>query len=444
MDYQINPFVKSATFTELTSDVLWAQNRIANRYKPLIGNPLMAEITNTNTIEVILMDSGIQRDHQEFAAANIEDLYFIPNLKDTNDETGHGTAMASLIVGSTLGADPSATLKIVKIFGATYKTSEAEILAAFDAIIAYHANSPTVTRILNMSWAIPTLDSVKTKLQILSDAGVLLVGAAGNYPQNIDDSIPAGFASNFTVAGVTKLDEEYTQVYGVSKKLDVYAPAEAVCVAAFESNTGYATTDGSSPATAIVSGVLSLVAKSFINVPTVEQIKTAASQDATVGALLVNPNVSFSENRLVHRPDASAVPANQDYYAGNITVGSNESITISLNTFMPIDQYEAVFDKLSFSVEVSSTYASTVSVSDSGVVTINDMPGFEFAAGEVVNKVSLKVVASNPSIVMTSPMIHYFLSSINSTNQDIAALTDQLNAQSYLIPLTLNQLYNFK
>jgi hypothetical protein len=444
MAYNTNNFIKSTTFMDLTSSALWAQNRIVNRYRPLIANPLMAKLSSDTPVEVIVMDSGIQRNHVEFAQATIEDLYFVPNLLNISDETGHGTAMASLIAGVTVGVDPTATLKIVKIFGASYDTSEAEILDAFDAIIAYHASTPNVTKILNMSWAIPANDSVKIKLKMLSDAGVILVAAAGNYPQCIDDTLPAGFAGAVTVAGSKQSDEEYTQVYGVNKKIDIYAPAEQVCVAAFEDNVGYATTDGSSSSAALASGVLSLTRKTFAHTVSSDDVKLATMQNGTIGALLVNDRVSFTENRLLYRPDVNSVPSDQDYYAGNITIGSGAVINVSLNTFMPIEQFENIFDKLTFALEVDSEFSSSISVGPQGALTIVDPVSYVLPQDSVVKKVSFYVTASTTTITMTSPKIHYFLSSIDSTDQDIAALTDQLNSQTYLIPLTLSQLNNFK
>lgn len=213
-------------------------------------------------ITVYLMDSGIETTHPEFANATIENLYtVIPN--DYSDNNGHGTALASVIVGATCGIT-DATIKNVKIYDANHELLQSELLSALDAIINDHAENTLA--ILNCSWVIPKNEYVEHKLRILWDEGIHIFAAAGNGGVSIEDVTPASMFEALTTGAYNKdlVPCDFSNYSGGSTisvtegatnfgELDGWAPGELIWAAGLNGTYGYAA--GTSIASAIAAAV---------------------------------------------------------------------------------------------------------------------------------------------------------------------------------------------
>jgi hypothetical protein len=214
-------------------------------------------------IKVYVMDSGINDDHPEFVDANIEHLYTVTpgNYKDRK---GHGTAIASVIVGKNCGIT-SASVKNVKIFDPDHATLQSEFLNALDAIIEDHEDNTIA--VLNCSWAIEKNPWVEHKLRALVDEGVWIVCSAGNNGTSIENVTPASMYevitvgsynqdlvpcdfSNYTDESIVSLTKSSTN-YG---ELDGWAPGQDIWVAGLNNSYGYVS--GTSISAAITSAVI--------------------------------------------------------------------------------------------------------------------------------------------------------------------------------------------
>jgi Subtilase family len=211
-------------------------------------------------ITIYLMDSGILKTHTEFSEANIIDLYTV-TPGDFSDNSGHGTALASVMVGKTCGIT-AATLKNVKIFNPNHNTLQSEFLTALDSIINDHVDGQF--SICNCSWIIEKNEWVEHKLQILNNEGVFIIAAAGNQGTSIEDVTPASMFEALTVGAYNKnlVPCDFSNYTGGSAisvtenqvnhgELDGWAPGEEIWAATLDG--GYAYTAGTSMATAIVS-----------------------------------------------------------------------------------------------------------------------------------------------------------------------------------------------
>lgn len=189
-----------------------------------------------NDAIVYLLDSGIKADHQEFINADIETLYSFNN--DTNDYNGHGTALASLIVGETCGIT-SASLKSIKIFQSGVSTNLSHLINALDTVYVYSQSNPKKLHIVNISWIIAKNSYLEEKIKILIDNGVIVVAAAGNNGVPIQDVTPAGMQEVITVGSFNQdlvpCDfSNYTGEISTSNnyvnygELDVWAPGEKI------------------------------------------------------------------------------------------------------------------------------------------------------------------------------------------------------------------------
>ena len=211
---------------------------------------------------VYLVDSGIKADHVEFADADIENLFSFN--EDFVDRKGHGTALASLIVGKTCGIT-NAKLKVVKLFDTTAPTKLSDFLSTMDAIytdfIAVNAYG-----IMNCSWEIARNEYVEAKMQKLFFAGMQIVVAAGNDGSDIGDVTPAAMPESIVVGSYNAMllpsnFSDYTGTSAISVtagstnggKLSGWAPGENIYTATLDG--GYAYSSGTSVAAAIHSAI---------------------------------------------------------------------------------------------------------------------------------------------------------------------------------------------
>lgn len=420
----------------------WGQTRIENRYQPMVENLMIAEYNPQRRVEVIVVDSGINASHVEFANATIENLYKVPAFADYSDELMHGTFVASLIVGNTLGVNKQAVIKNVKISSASRKATLGELGAAFDAINSYHATCPEIPKVVNLSWRIPRSAYIDAKIALLIEAGIMVIAAAGNTAMNIDEITPAGTTGTFTVAGSTETDNELCSVYGTTKKLSLYAPGENISGANFATTDQYMLGTGSSFSAAFASAVAGIHFGLGITCPTASAVATSIYNDATPGAISVNENVSAIENRLLHRIDATTVVTDTIMFVGHFTLNdlttdptqrsANDKSTVETQNILPVTlgnnpTYSLVFDD----AEMQSLMGS--SVFNGSKVSLYVAPETTLPEGTKVKQVHFKVNMTSDGLSMISPQIYYFIASDDADyTTDIAPLIEELDAESML------------
>lgn len=271
--------------------------------EPVFDKPTLTLSRLGKGITVYLMDSGIQTSHPEFSESNIVNLYTVtPN--DYNDYRGHGTALASVIVGKTCGIT-NATLKNVKIYDQNHQTLQSEFLDALDAIISDHVDN--TFSVLNCSWIIEKNEWVEHKLRVLQDEGVFVIAAAGNQGTTIEDVTPASMLEVMTVgaysqqlkpcdfSNYTGSESSISVTAGATNhgELDGWAPGEKIYTATLDGSYGYCS--GTSIATAISSAILA------------SNLHYFANPDGTRSTNYENLNIStavFGSNTwLFSRPD---------------------------------------------------------------------------------------------------------------------------------------------
>lgn len=150
---------------------------------------------------IYVVDSGIKSDHAEFTGRTITNLFsFNGDFTDTN---GHGTALASVMVGNQCGIT-DAHVKSVKIFQSGVPTYQSDMLAAFDAIIADASQNAGKLMVANLSWNIARNSYIESKIAILIAQGVRVVAASGNDGSEITDVTPAAMASVMTIGAYSE------------------------------------------------------------------------------------------------------------------------------------------------------------------------------------------------------------------------------------------------
>lgn len=121
-------------------------------------------------------------------------------LEDDEDPVGHGTAIASLIIGRTLGLAPSATLKVFSAYRGGRRLPQGAVISCLQSAIAYRPD------LIIMSLG---STSLHPKLQSLCDAaqaaGIFVVTSTGNRSGRV--TYPAAFSSTLGVGAITDLGQ---------------------------------------------------------------------------------------------------------------------------------------------------------------------------------------------------------------------------------------------
>ena len=217
----------------------------------------------TNSV-VYVLDSGIESTHSEFSNSKIELLY--SHTGEFSDTNGHGTAIASVLVGTTCGVTNS-SVKVVKIFDANNPTMLSHMLSALDEVALDYINNGKLPSVINCSWSIPKNTYVNDKIQQLIDLGLFVVASAGNSGIPIGDVTPASIPEVFTIGSFGQDLEpsnfsNYTDSSAISftqqevnhGQLDGWAPGEKIFTAGLGNTLVYVA--GTSISAAIASGAI--------------------------------------------------------------------------------------------------------------------------------------------------------------------------------------------
>ena len=201
-----------------------------------------------NGVRLALLDSGIAWHHSWFARANLQAKDFTGS--GLADSTGHGTQMASLLVGPW-GLIPQATLLFGKVLKATSATQSEVYLARG---IHWAIQQQVDILVLPLGRSQPSRQ-IQTALNRAIDNGIRVFAAAGNRgPDTI--LFPALLPG---VAAVTGADKTGTVLTGcTSGELADCIALGKVLVPSLSASTDPATLVGSSPATAIAAGIAAL------------------------------------------------------------------------------------------------------------------------------------------------------------------------------------------
>lgn len=270
----------------------WHQLRVVSEALPMTN---FYKVTNFgDDINVYVMDSGIDSTHTEFSHTTINNLFSHDgNFTPTN---GHGTSVASVIGGNTLGISKNVKLHNIKIPTST-TTTYSVLLAAFDAILNHH-DSSTVA-VVNCSWTVPKSIILDTKITELQNDNLIVVAATGNLGQAADNFSPVGLNSVLGVGASDAYDRviSWGGQNNWGPEVDLFAPGIDVVVA----DMGGTTTEvsGTSIAAAVVSGV---VAQYVIENPTftASQIQSLVIQQAKEDMLFRNESIyGTTPNRIV-------------------------------------------------------------------------------------------------------------------------------------------------
>jgi hypothetical protein len=237
------------------------------------GAPAWSPQSTGTNAKIYLLDTGINASHNEFGSSTITNLYNTSIATGFADTNGHGTAMASLIVGDNIGSSPDATLFNVKMFNeGAGNISVGEVVSALDSVAVHHAaNDASDPKVVCMPFTMTKSQLIDDTLNDMLDDGLIVIAAAGNDGGEVDNFTPGGLDTVITVGAIdnsykvmditnrpivdTSANIDLERSVNTNAKLDIFAIGKDVMIADSSNVANYVWQDGTSVSTAITSGI---------------------------------------------------------------------------------------------------------------------------------------------------------------------------------------------
>jgi subtilisin family serine protease len=190
-------------------------------------------IDPSKPIRVAIIDTGIDYNVSELAAAYKGGINIVGGNNDPYDDNGHGTHVAGIIGAADNGAGvvgvaPQVEIYSVKVLDSCGSGHGEDIIAAVDWIIDQKKQQGG-NWVVNLSLGSDTASTAeRTEFQKASDNGLLVFAASGNgFPTSTGLSFPAGYPSVISVGAV----DSTSTVASFSQRgsgLDLVAPGVLV------------------------------------------------------------------------------------------------------------------------------------------------------------------------------------------------------------------------
>lgn len=299
-----------------------------------------------------LIDTGINIGHVEFASASISNLHSAftedDDIADFEDVAGHGTAIASVIVGANIGVSTQTSLKNVKLFNANSGSATVgAIINAFNAVATDHAdNNVDAVKVVCTPWTVSQNDLIDDIVKSMNSSNLVMITAAGNDGVDISTKSPAGVREIITVGGYNNIwnvqafnntPGTATGLTNFGAPLDIFGWSDGATLADASDLSGYAAFTGTSVATGIAAGVAVQYIQKLVGVDSagikeailaeghmkgIDQLQfTGTDYDTAYHAMLTTWNIA----------DAS-LSTSQSGRLGNVENGTTTTFDIGLDS----------------------------------------------------------------------------------------------------------------
>jgi hypothetical protein len=210
---------------------------------------------------MVIIDSGINPDHAEFAGRVQQVKNFYPGAGSNGgrDIQGHGTHVAGCAVGATTGPAPGAGIVSLAVADANGRFQFSTLVAALNwIVIPGNVQLPAVVNIsLGGQLRGTTAAVVEEAFSIVMLQGIPVVVAAGNESWPASWIYPAASAFTLTV-GAADADDHPAVFSNYGPCVSIWAPGTGILAADWLRPNGIKVSRGTSMASPIVAGVAAL------------------------------------------------------------------------------------------------------------------------------------------------------------------------------------------
>ena len=254
-------------------NVGWGLGRIDNRWTPTLDHQFTSTLTGQG-VNIYIVDSGVDIAHPEFGGRAHAAWTYDAARPAGLDCRDHGTGVASVAAGSTIGVATQATIWSVRVNGCNDDIWVSDMTAGVDWVTGNHI-APAV---MNVSMGATNLHddifpgSVNTAVKNAKNAGVFVVVAAGNGNTDACSWAPANAMEVVTVGATDSTGWRSTnwpngQGSNWGGCVDLFAPGSNITAARASINGGgvWPIYSGTSFAAPFVAGVGALLRQQYPN-----------------------------------------------------------------------------------------------------------------------------------------------------------------------------------
>lgn len=215
------------------------------------------KLAGKNKVRVAVVDSGIDVKHPELKNKIVSNYNVINPIKKGIPDL-HGTHVAGIIASEKnngvggYGINPNVSIISIDVFGNSFSSSDYTV--AEGILQAVKQKAQVINLSLGSSYPSPIIeDAINQALA----ANITVVAAAGNSGMDMK-FYPAAFQGVISV-GATNDKNELADFSTFGGSVDIVAPGQGIYNAAYTNKSTYMYLDGTSMATPVVTGTVSLL-----------------------------------------------------------------------------------------------------------------------------------------------------------------------------------------
>ena len=278
VDYVVPDPVVTPPAVQAVSNLLYGLDRI-DQSSGLSGT--YSYDTTGAGVTAYLLDTGIRATHQDFGGRVLPGVNVTLDGRAANDTDdcvgdGHGTAVASIVGGTTFGVAKQVSLLPVRVFNCD-GTGASNVIAGVDWVTAHHQDrsGPKLAVIevqtggLNPAFDAAVRASIASGITYVIPAGNYNMDACAQSPSSVTEGIVVG-ASDYNDVRADWGSATDQSNYGPC--LDLFAPGSSIRVASHYADDWDVSKSGTSFAAPFVAGAVAryLQANPTALVPNVE------------------------------------------------------------------------------------------------------------------------------------------------------------------------------
>ena len=302
---------------EVNTSPSWNQDRIDQQSLPLDGK--YEYQTFGKGVRIYVIDSGVTMVSE--LNGRVENGAYNRTIATTsNDCSGHGTSVASVAAGKTLGVAPQATIVPIRVFSCAGTGYQSYSIEALSWVASNHPGGPAV---INMSLGGDYSYAYNAAVQTVIDRGFTVVVSAGNETSDACWASPAS-ARNAITVGATDRNDAMSYFSNYGSCVDIMAPGSNLTAASMYG--GQRIMSGTSFSAPMVSGA---VARGLERRPTMspsqvaDWLVTTSTRDIVTGVTSAQ-----TPNRLLYVDQSGLINISNPSIVGTAAVGEVLSVEL--------------------------------------------------------------------------------------------------------------------